>query len=208
MQLTQQLKQLWQRLSDRERLLAAMAVAVLLLVVIRYGVVNSYRAYTAALEEEIEQELLRVEKMQRQHGRQEQMAKQVETLRRYSQEIGQQLVPGETPALAAARLQERLQTLAAENGLEVVTAQAMRDEALGEFRKTAVQVTLRGELPAVANFLAAVEYGNWRLVVNSLEVRGTYGLRGPQRGARNFPLTITLEVGGVMQGAEAPIKES
>jgi hypothetical protein len=80
----------------------------------------------------------------------------------------------------------------------------MRDETLGEFRKIAVQVTLRGELPAVANFVAGVEYGDWLLAVTTLEVRSTYNLRvRPKEGPRN-PLTITLEVGGVMQGTETP----
>ena len=41
----------WQRLSSRERLLAGLACGALLLVVLRYGVVAPYMAYTAQLEE-------------------------------------------------------------------------------------------------------------------------------------------------------------
>ncbi len=198
------LKQLWQRLSARERVLGGVALLALLLVVIRYGIVESYLAYTAHLEEEIEQEVQRVAKMQRQRGRREQIATQVNVLRQRFQETRQRLIPGGTPALAAAHLQERIQTLASQSGLELVTTQVMRDEAVGEFRKIAVQVTLRGELPAVADFVAGVEYGDWLLAVMTLEVRSTYNLRvRPKEGPRN-PLTITLEVGGVMQGVETP----
>jgi Type II secretion system (T2SS), protein M subtype b len=172
--------------------------------VIRYGIVESYLAYTAYLEEEIEQEVQRVAKMQRQRDRREQIATQVNVLRQRFQETRQRLIPGGTPALAAAHLQERIQTLASQSGLELVTTQVMRDEAVGEFRKIAVQVTLRGELPAVADFVAGVEYGDWLLAVMTLEVRSTYNLRvRPKEGPRN-PLTITLEVGGVMQGVETP----
>jgi general secretion pathway protein M len=198
------LKQLWQRLSARERVLGGVALLALLLVVIRYGIVESYLAYTAHLEEEIEQEVQRVAKKQRQRDRREQIATQVNILRQRFQETRQRLIPGGTPALAAAHLQERIQTLASQSGLELVTTQVMRDEAVGEFRKIAVQVTLRGELPAVADFVAGVEYGDWLLAVMTLEVRSTYNLRvRPKEGPRN-PLTITLEVGGVMQGVETP----
>jgi len=198
------LKQLWQRLSARERVLGGVALLALLLVVIRYGIVESYLAYTGHLEEEIEQEVQRVAKMQRQHSRREQIATQVNVLRQRFRETRQRLIPGGTPALAAAHLQERIQTLASQSGLELVTTQVMRDEAVGEFRKIAVQVTLRGELPAVADFVAGVEYGDWLLAVTTLEVRSTYNLRvRPKEGPRN-PLTITLEVGGIMQGTETP----
>ncbi len=199
------LKQFWQRLAARERVLAGAAVLALLLVVVRYGIVEPYLAYTARLEEEIGQEVQRVAKMQRQRDRREQIATQVNVLRQRFQATRQRLIPGGTPALASAHLQERIQTLASQRGLEVVTTQVMRDEAMGEFRKIAVQVTLRGELPAVADFVSGVEYGDWLLAVTTLEVRSTYNLRvRPKEGPRN-PLTITLEVGGVMQGAETPV---
>ena len=199
------LKQFWQRLSARERVLAGAALLALLLLLVRYGIVEPYLAYTARLEEEIEQEVQRVAKMQRQRDRREQIATQVNVLRQRFQETRQRLIPGGTPALASAHLQERIQTLASQRGLEVVTTQVMRDEAMGEFRKIAVQVTLRGELPAVADFVSGVEYGDWLLAVMTLEVRSTYNLRvRPREGPRN-PLTITLEVGGVMPGAQTPV---
>ena len=197
-------KRFWQRLSARERVLASVALLALALVIVRYGIIVPYLAYTARLEEEIEQNVQRVAKMQRQRGRREQIATQAGLLRQRFQETRQKLIPGGTPALAAAHLQERIQTLVGQSGLELVTTQVMRDEAVGEFRKVAVQVTLRGELPAVADFVAGVEYGDWLLAVMTLEIRSTYNLRvRPKEGPRN-PLTITLEVGGIMQGAETP----
>jgi len=199
------LKQIWQRLAARERVLAGVALLALLLVAVRYGIIEPYLDYTAHLEEEIEQESQRVAKMQRQRGRREQIATQVNILRQRFQEMRHKLIPGGTPALAASHLQERIQTQAGQSGLELVTTQVMRDEAVGEFRKIAVQVTLRGELPAVADFVAGVEYGEWLLAVTTLEVRSTYNLRvRPKEGPRN-PLTITLEVGGVMQGTGTPV---
>lgn len=196
------LMQLWSRLSARERTLAGAACVALSLVVLRYGIVEPYLAYTARLEEQIEQNVQRVERMQRQRARAPYVAERVRALHQRFRDTQQGLIPGETPSLAAAHLQERMQKLAGESGLELVTTQVMRDEPLGEFRKAVVQVTLRGDLSAVANFLAGVEYGDWRLAVHTLEIRGSYGLRAVRRSPQQFPLTITLEVGGVMQGPQ------
>jgi hypothetical protein len=154
------------------------------------------------LEEDIEQQSQIVAKMQRQRDRSAQVTQQLEVLRQRFEFTSQKLIPGATPAVAAAHLQELLQTLANKSGLEVVTRVPLRDEAAGEFRKTTVQMTVRGDLRAVASFVAGVEYGDQHLAVTSLEVRGTYNLRIPQAAARS-PLTITLEVGGVMQGAKS-----
>jgi hypothetical protein len=119
----------------------------------------------------------------------------------------ERFVPGETSALAASRLQERLQHIASTSGLDVLSTVALRDEAVGDFRKTTVQMTLRGDLPAIAKFVAGVEYDDWLLTVASLEVRGAYSLRMAQQpgqaAVKAPPLTVTLEVGGVMQGAGA-----
>jgi type II secretory pathway component PulM len=195
---------LWQRLSARERVLAGVAFLALFLVVVRYGVISPYFEYTTSLEEEIEQEWQRVFKMERQSARASQINESLNILRQRFQTTWQKLIPGATSSVAAANLQERVRTLASQNNLDLVTTQVMRDEALGEFRKATVQVTLRGELSAVANFLAGVEYGDWRLMVSTLEVRSTYSPRLARAGTRG-PLTITLEVSGIMQGAEPPM---
>ena len=56
-----QLVHVWQRFSGRERLLAGMAGAILVLAVLRYGVVDPYRAYVQRLQERIEREAERVQ---------------------------------------------------------------------------------------------------------------------------------------------------
>jgi len=200
----QRIKQLWQSRAPRERLLLGMAGGALLLVVLVYGIVKPYRSYTEALENEIEQQIGFVAKMARQRDRGPQIEQQVTQLRQRIEDVRQHLIPGGTPALAASQLQDRLQGLASTSGLDVLTTVSLRDEPAGEFRKTTVQMTLRGGLPELAAFVAAVEYGDWRLAVSSLEVRGTYNIRiaGMQQAGATKPppLTVTLEVSGIMQG--------
>ena len=199
----------WQRLSTREQTLAGLALGALILVGLRYAIIAPYVSYTTQLEETIERDLERIAKMQRQRDRSEEVAERRQALARRFTTVQKQLVPGATPTLAAAHLQERVQTIAGQSGLEVVTTQVMREESLGSFRKTAVQMTFRGDTPAIADFLSSVEYGDWLLSVSRLEVRsagrhGTIRRRRTARNTRRPPLTITLEVEGVMQGAQTP----
>jgi type II secretory pathway component PulM len=196
---------LWQSRAPRERLLLAVAGVALLFVILEYGILKPYRAYTKNLEERIEEQAMFVAKMARQRDRGPQVEQQVTQLRQRVQDVRQHLVPGATPALAASQLQDRLQSLASASGLDVLTTVSLRDEPAGEFRKTTVQMTLRGGLAELARFVAAVEYGDWRLAVSSLEVRGAYNIRiagmQQQGGApKPNPLTVTLEVSGLMQG--------
>jgi general secretion pathway protein M len=141
--------------------------------------------------------------MVRVRDRAPQVEQRVTQLRERMQVSRKRFVPGDKPALAASRLQERLQQIANTSGLDVLSTVSLNDVAVGDFRKTTVQMTLRGDLPAIAKFVAAVEYDEWLLTVSSLEVRGAYSLRmaqQPGQVAKAPPLTVTFEVGGVMQG--------
>lgn len=203
----QRITQFWQRLAWRERFLVSIVLLLFVVTVLFHGIVRPYRAYTKRIEEQILQQSEAITKMVRVRDRAPQAEQQVAQLRQRMQATQERFVPGETPALAASRLQERLQHIASTSGLDVLSTVALRDEAVGDFRKTTVQMTLRGDLPAIAKFVAGVEYDDWLLTVASLEVRGAYSLRVAQQPGQGAvkapPLTVTLEVGGVMQGAGA-----
>lgn len=180
-----------------------------MLVAVRFGVVDPYRAYVQRLQERIEQTADRVRHMRERKDSAPQVASYVEDLRQQFTVLQTRFLPETTSSLAAARLQERIQTLAGQSGLELATTQVMKEQTIGDFRKALVQVTLRGELPAVAKFLAEIEYSDWLLSVSTLEMRSASGSRRSQRRRsrrantsrpRNS-LTITLTVGGVMQHA-------
>lgn len=208
-----QLIHLWHRFSGRERLLAGMAGAILVLAVLRYGVVDPYRAYVQRLQERIEREAERVGQMRERKDSAPDLARYVTDLRQQFTTLEARFIPETAPALATAQLQERLQTLAGQSGLELVSAQVMKEQPLGDFHKALVQVTLRGELPALANFLAGIEYGDWLLSVSSLEMRSASGRRSRRARRRrsrrrttaqaSTSLNITLTVGGVMRPADA-----
>ena len=189
----------WQRLSGRERTLAGLACGALMLVGLRYGVMTPYLAYTTQLEERIERDVLRLTKMQRQRERAAEVQQRRRVLEKQFDAAYAKLVPGETPTLAAAQLQERVQTFADRSGLTLVTTQVLREKSLGSLRKTRVKMTFRGDTPAVADFLAWVEYEDWLLSVSRLDIGTSNRRRRRRRQAARPPLTITLEVEGIMQ---------
>ena len=195
------LREAWQRLSARERLLAGLACGALVLVALRYGVVAPYLAYTAQLEERIERDGRRLAKMQRQQDRSAEVRQRMRLLEKQFAAAYDTLVPGETATLAAARLQERVQTSADRSGLTLVTTQVLREKSLGSLRKTRVQMTFRGDTPAVADFLARVEYEDWLLSVSRLDIGTSKRRRRRRRPSARPPLTITLEVEGIMRAS-------
>jgi len=55
----------------------------------------------------------------------------------------------------------------------VPSAQVQPIKQVGEFQRAAVQLQLRGNMPAMAAFLAAVEYESWLLTIDRLDIRGS-----------------------------------
>ncbi len=195
------LRKAWQRLSARERVLAGLACGALILVGLRYGLIAPYLAYTTQLEETIQRDVQRLAKMQRQRDRAAEVQRRMRVLEKQFAAVYDKLVPGETPTLAAAQLQERVQTFADRSGLTLATTRVLRERSLGSLRKTRVQMTFRGDTPAVADFLARVEYEDWLLSVSRLDVGTSNRRRRRRRQVARPPLTITLEVEGIMQAS-------
>jgi len=190
----------WARLNLRERRLIGAAGAVLALLVLRYLIVSPFLAYREGLQDEI---VSHREMLQNDHAylaRATDITHHLEQLRTRYAEIRGQLVPGDTPTLAAASLQDTLHNLATDKGITIQSTQVMREETVGDFRRIAVRITVTGELRELAEFLTAVEYGQRRLSVSFLEIsrRGAV-LRGQSARA----LAATIEVNAFLQEAEA-----
>ena len=101
------------------------------------------------------------------------------------------LLPGETPAIASAELRERVQQLATESGMEVVSTQFQPTRPLGEdYLQVPLGVRLRGRIEGLVSFLEGCETGATTLSVLRLAVQG---LNDEQKS-----LNVTLTVSGVL----------
>ena len=194
---------LWARLqatNRQERLYVALAV-VGVLVLLRFGF-SWVVEYRSGVKEDIQLTADRLANAKRLVSRGPETEKQVSALRdRYQQTVAQ-LVPGDTPTLAAAALQEKVSSLAAEKNVSLQTTQVMKDEAVGSFRKVALRITATGELRNLADFLASLEYGSLRVSIPFIEL-SRRGAARRDNAAR--AVSATIEVAGVVQGSAARV---
>ncbi len=190
----------WAQFKPRERRLIGAAGAVLGLFLVNLLVISPFLSYRQDLQDEIAAHREKIENGQAYLARTADITRQREQLQKMYQQVHAQLVPGDTPTLAAANLQNTLHSLAGEKGVEIQSTQVMRDDAVGEFRRIAVRITVTGEVKQVADFLAAVEHGQTRVLIPFLEIsrRGAV-LRGKAARA----LSATIEVTAFLQGATA-----
>jgi hypothetical protein len=184
----------------QERLYFGLGVVVLLFA-LRFG--STWLIdYRRSVKDDIQLSAERLANAERMVARGPEIAKELEQLRARYKEAIAQLVPGDSPTLAAAALQERVSTLAGEKNVSVQTTQVMKDEPVGPFRKVSLRVTASADLRELADFLTSLEFGQLRVSVPFVELsrRGVV-LRGQVARA----VAATLEIGGILQGsATAP----
>jgi hypothetical protein len=88
------------------------------------------------------------------------------------QEAEAGLLSGETPAIASAELRARVQQLAAEHGMEVVSSQFLPERPLGEdYLQVPLGMQLRGRIDGLVGFLQAFESGTTALSIVGLNIQ-------------------------------------
>lgn len=193
------LQALWVERPAREKRLIAGAAVILLLVLLRYGV-GLYLAYIEGLQEQADSLAQQAERLTRMAARVPEATRQREALEQRLAEIVPQLLPGDNPQLAAAALIERINTLAQQEQLQVLSTQVMGEQPAGPFRRITVQVLLQGDMAEVARLISALEFGSWRLSITSLELRRLRGIV-TDANQEDAGVNVTLRVGGLVRGS-------
>jgi Type II secretion system (T2SS), protein M subtype b len=116
-----------------------------------------------------------------------------------SMEMGRALLPGSTPAVAAAQLQGDLAGLAAAMGGEVTTVQILEAEEAPPFARIGLRLSLSGDTATVRDFLYAVETREPMLIVRRMDLATASG-QGDE-DAENPTLAATLEIYGYAPAA-------
>ncbi|HYC23045.1 MAG TPA: type II secretion system protein GspM [Candidatus Bathyarchaeia archaeon] len=180
----------------QERLYLGLAVVVGLFV-LRFGF-TWFVDYRDGMKDDIRLSAERLANARRLVARGPEIAKELEQLRARYREATGQLIPGDSPTLAAAALQERVSMLAGQKNVSVQTTQVMKDEPLGPFRKVSLRVTASADLRELADFLTSLEFGPLRVSVPFIELsrRGVV-----MRGQVGRAVAATLEIGGILQGS-------
>lgn len=129
---------------------------------------------------------------------------QLDQLRnRYRQTVSR-LVPGDTPTLAAAELQDRVSSIAAKNNVRIQTTQVLKDEAVGPFRQVSLRVTASGEIRNLAGLLTELEFGDLRVTIPFLELsRRGAAIRRRTTTPQARAVSATFQVAGIVASTAA-----
>jgi Type II secretion system (T2SS), protein M subtype b len=120
-----------------------------------------------------------------------------------SVDVEHALLPGSTPAVAAAQLQGDLAGLAAAMGGEITTVQILEPEPVPPFVRIGLRLSLSGDTATVRDFLYAVETRDPVLLVRSMNLADT-ALSGATDSPENPVLAATFELYGYAPGAILP----
>jgi hypothetical protein len=190
------------RATNRQQRLYLGLGVVLVLVVGRFSL-SWFLDYRAALKDDVRMSAQRLATARRLAQRAPAAQSNVESLKTRYQAAVAELVPGDTPTLAAAVLQERVSALASDKKVSVQTTQVMKDEPLGPFRTVSLRITASGELHDLADFLTALEYGQLRVFIPFVEL----SRRGAmvRKGGVGRTVSATIQVAGIVQGSAKPV---
>lgn len=180
----------------QQRLYLALGV-VLLLVVARFAF-TWFMDFRAELKDDVRLSAQRLATARRLAERAPETKKSFDALQARYEATVAELVPGDTPTLAAAALQDRVSALASEKKVSVQTTQVLKDEPLGPFRQVSLRITASGELHDLADFLTALEFGPLRVTIPFVELSRRGAMVRKQGVGRT--VSATLQVSGVVQG--------
>jgi general secretion pathway protein M len=109
------------------------------------------------------------------------------------------LFEGNSDAVAAAVLQQKLQDLAAKAGTTLSSTDSIPAQQLGSYRLVGVRVAVNTPWPNLIRFLQLIEEASPQMLVDDLQVRGNTGFI--RNGAA--PLDTSLVVMGFRTGTAA-----
>jgi Type II secretion system (T2SS), protein M subtype b len=116
-----------------------------------------------------------------------------------STDMGRALLPGSTPAVAAAQLQGELAGMAAAMGGEVTTVQILEAEEAPPFARIGLRLSLSGDTATVRDFVYAVETREPMLIVRRMDL--SIGAGQGDETAENPTLAATFEIYGYAPAA-------
>ena len=153
------------------KILLAMAGMLLLLVVVQFGW-NKFRSLEQSLEEQIDLKTVQFEKQKR-------IVKQSDAYRQTNQELKElrkevvstKLLQGDTPALAEAKLQNLINTLAKDTQVNILSMRMLPRKKENTITNLQIGINGRAEIDAIQEFLTMIEQDERFMYVSELEIK-------------------------------------
>ncbi|HVY15973.1 MAG TPA: type II secretion system protein GspM [Rhodopila sp.] len=100
------------------------------------------------------------------------------------------VVPGNTDALAAARLQEQVQRMATAAGASLTTVETLPTVSTGSWRRISLRISLTAPWSVLIGLLRSIHQGPTRILVDDLHVQAT--LAAKPTAAEPVQASVTL----------------
>lgn len=205
----------WQKLSKRERSLAALTALILLIFIGKYAVVSPFLERREWVKNQLESQPQLLTKNLRYLGQKETMLAALEAARAEIKAQEPKLLTGDTPSVSASDLQETVQALATREGTQVITTRVLNPEPAGSFSKIGIQMEIGGQIQQIANLIKGLETAPKLLVIDEINVRSLFRPIGfpqaqgvPQLPAQNLRVSLTVIGFARTQAAPAPKAEA
>jgi Tfp pilus assembly protein PilO len=100
------------------------------------------------------------------------MEQSLEWTLKHREEIQKRLLPGETPQLGAANLQDMVKRLAEKNGLSIRSFRNLEPKEVGSFRRVPVQIEFNplSSMKSLTQFLYEIEHQDRAIMITEMDL--------------------------------------
>lgn len=193
------MKRFWERLSRRERGLAGVTLAILIILLARYFIIGPYLERREWVKNQLDLQPQLLQKNLRYLARKDEFAAGLDAARNEIKAREPKLLTGDTPSVSASDLQDTVQNLAVKGGTQVITTRVLNPETVGSFAKIAIQMEIGGQIDQIANLMRAIDTSPKLLVVDEINVRSLFRPVGvpqpqavPQVAIQNLRVSLTV----------------
>ncbi len=148
----------------------ALGLTGLALLVAWFGIVGPALAWYSGRAERLDQRLVLARRMATLAASLPQLEHQVAALPT-TKANPDALLPGETDAVAAATLQERVQEMASQAGAPLSSVEMLPATQLGQLRRIGLRVAAQAEMANVIHLLQSVQAAKPRMLVDELDLQ-------------------------------------
>jgi Tfp pilus assembly protein PilO len=193
------MKQLWQRLSQRERGLVVLTVVILSVALGRYLLISPFLARWEWVRTQLEIQPQLLEKNLRFLNQKDELVAALEGAQNELKAREPRLLTGDTPSMSASDLQDSVQGLATKEGTQVITTRVLNPEPTGNFAKISLQMEIGGQIDQIANVVRGIENSPKLLTIDEINVRSLFRPvsfpqpQGPPQAAmQNLRVSLTV----------------
>lgn len=207
------MKQLWNKLTQREKAFGVAALCILILVLARYLLLTPFLERREWVKTQLDMQPQLLEKNLRYLNQQKEIAAALEAARAELKAIEPSLLSGDTPSVSASGLQQTVQGLAEKEDVQVITTRVLNPEVKGPFTKIPIQVEVSAKIDQLVNLIRGIESSEKLLVVDELNVRSLFRPSPPARQRfapqpTNGQLRVGLIVSGFVRSASTATKRA